>query len=57
MKDVFNGTKVEGLGDIGLLKLEAWLIPQVLNVAAAAGQEVINANDGVAFGQQSVTKM
>jgi hypothetical protein len=57
VEDVIDGAGVKGLADVLLDKTEAGLISEVGEVGLVSCREVVEADDGVAFGEQSVTKV
>ena len=54
VEDVVDLAEIEGLADVLLDEAEARLVLEMSEVGEIAGAEVIDADDGVAFGEQSV---
>ncbi len=57
VEDVVDGARIEWLADIVLDEAEAGLVGEMGEIGMVAGREVVEADDGVAFGEQRVTKM
>jgi hypothetical protein len=51
---VVHRAGIEGLADVFLRKFEARLMGKVGQVFSVAGREVVNAENGVSFGQESI---
>src|ERR1051325_2567509 len=48
---------LSGLRNVRSLELEAWLVPQTLEITLVAGQEIVDAEDAMAIGYESVAEM
>ena len=57
VKDLIDRAGVEGLADVLLDEAEAGLVREVSEVSVAAGREVVDADNGMAFGEEGVTKV
>jgi hypothetical protein len=57
VEDVVHRAQIEGLADVALFKLEARMCGQVGNVVAIASAEIVDANYGVALGQQAICEV
>ncbi len=57
MKNVIHAAHVIGLIHVLLHKLKARLILQVVNVAQAAGKQIVHAHNVIAFRQQRIAQM
>ena len=57
MENVVDFSAIKGDIDIELTKFEARVVAKMVEVRGASGEEIIDGDDGITFGQQSVTKM
>lgn len=58
MQDIVQFARyVDKLGDIVVVVLEVFLLKQVFDVVEAAGEQVVHADDLVAFGEKAVAEV
>jgi len=57
MEDVLDGAGIEWETNIPLQQLEPWLGCEMRDVVSAAGDEVVGADNSVAFSEESLAEM
>jgi hypothetical protein len=57
VEDVIDGAGVEGIADVALLEGEGGLVAEVGQVFEVAGGEVVDAEDGVAVGEEAIDEV